>query len=46
MRFKRIILEVSELFHADIKTRAAKERTTIKQYVIAALVRQMSEQNK
>jgi len=35
---KQLIVEVSERFHADVKSLAIKKRTSLKQIVIEALV--------
>lgn len=35
---KRLVIEVSDRFHEDLKKRAEKMRLTIRSYVITALI--------
>lgn len=47
---KRLIVEVSERFHKDLRLRAFRKNTTIKCYVLSALIeyikKEVDEQNK
>lgn len=41
---KRIIIEVSDRFHADVKRRALKEQTTIKSYILSVLIEHIKKE--
>lgn len=41
---KRIVLEVSERFHEDIKKRSKNAHVTVKAYVLNALIKHIKEE--
>jgi len=41
---KRIVIEVSERFHKDIKQRSKYARMTVKAYVLNALIKHIKEE--
>ena len=43
MAKKRLLLEVSEKFHADVKAKAAKKNKSIKELIIEAIVKYLFE---
>ena len=45
MKINRLVIEVSERFHSDIKQRAARESTTMKSYILNVLVDHLRREN-